>query len=441
MRFLLSHTSLESNVSFNLVMIGLDGRPRQMGLRDILQEWISFRFDTVRRRTQWHMSRVDDRIHILEGREIVLRHIEKVISIIRESDEPKAALIAAFRLSERQADDILEIRLRQLARLEKLKITQELAKLREEKETLHDLLNNPASMKRRIIREMEADQKKFGDARRTLIEAAQQAVAEQKIIDEPVTVIISEKGWVRCRTGHGHNLSQLTFKAGDALYGTFECRSTDQLLAFGATGRVYSAAVHQLPNARGDGMPITTFIEAAPNDPVVHYFAGPAESTLLIAADSGYGFGAKVSDMISRVRQGKLFIGLENNERLLRPRPIRAADKWIACLSGQGRLLLFPAETLRHLANGGRGVILMALDQKESLLAALPVDDKGCIVACLAKFQSLREIRFAGNGMTAWLGKRARKGRAVESRFKPVDLMPMPQTPSTPPEGKQESAG
>ncbi|NLC22857.1 MAG: DNA topoisomerase IV subunit A, partial [Oxalobacter sp.] len=321
MQLLLSHTSLESNTSLNLVMIGLDGSPRQKGLRDILQEWTTFRFDTVRRRTEWRLGRVDDRIHILEGREMVLLNIDKVIRIIRDSDEPKPALIKAFKLSGRQADDILEIRLRQLARMEKLRIEQELTALREEKDTLHDLLNNPASMRRRVIREIETDQKKFGDARRTLIEEAKRAFVEQKIIDEPVTVIISEKGWVRSRSGHGHNLSQLNFKAGDALYGTFECRSTDQLLVFGSTGRIYSVAVHQLPNARGDGMPITTFIEVAPNDPIMHYFAGPADMSLLIATSAGYGFGAKVADMTSRVRQGKLFIALEKNEQLLQPQP------------------------------------------------------------------------------------------------------------------------
>ncbi|WAW11277.1 DNA topoisomerase IV subunit A [Oxalobacter vibrioformis] len=431
MQLLLSHTSLESNTSLNLVMIGLDGSPRQKGLRDILQEWTTFRFDTVRRRTEWRLGRVDDRIHILEGREMVLLNIDKVIRIIRDSDEPKPALIKAFKLSERQADDILEIRLRQLARMEKLRIEQELTALREEKDTLHDLLNNPASMRRRVIREIETDQKKFGDARRTLIEEAKRAFVEQKIIDEPVTVIISEKGWVRSRSGHGHNLSQLNFKAGDALYGTFECRSTDQLLVFGSTGRIYSVAVHQLPNARGDGMPITTFIEVAPNDPIMHYFAGPADMSLLIATSTGYGFGAKVADMTSRVRQGKLFIALEKNEQLLQPRPIREKDKWIAGLSRQGRFLMFPIEELRHLSSGGHGVILMALDPKETLLAALPTDEKGCVVVCLAKNQTRHEIRISGNGINTYSGKRARKGRVIESRFKPVNLEPVPSASHT----------
>ncbi|NCW86923.1 MAG: DNA topoisomerase IV subunit A, partial [Oxalobacteraceae bacterium] len=243
---LLAHTSLENNAAINLVMIGADGRPRQKGLGDILREWIGFRFDTVTRRTQYRLGKVDDRIHILEGREAVLLNIDKVIKIIRESDEPKPALMKAFKLSDRQAEDILEIRLRQLARLEAIKIQQELAELRKERVILKDLLDQPASMKKLLVREIEGDAKQYGDARRTLIEEAERAVAEQKLIDEPVTVVISQKGWVRSRQGHGHDAQQFGFKSGDAMYAAFECRTVDTLLAFGSNGRVYSVAVAQL---------------------------------------------------------------------------------------------------------------------------------------------------------------------------------------------------
>ncbi|TFI19104.1 DNA topoisomerase IV subunit A, partial [Herbaspirillum sp. 3C11] len=195
MNTLLAQTSLETSSSINLVMIGGDGRPRQKGLTDILGEWIAFRFVTITRRSQFKLQKVEDRIHILEGREAILLNIDKVIRIIRESDEPKPALIEAFKLSDRQAEDILEIRLRQLARLETIKIQQELAELRNEKSTLMDLLDNPSSMKRLVIKEIEADDKQFGDDRRTIIEEAEKAVLEQKVIDEPVTVIISQKGW------------------------------------------------------------------------------------------------------------------------------------------------------------------------------------------------------------------------------------------------------
>ncbi len=426
MQTLLAHTSLEGNAPVNLVMIGIDGRPGQKNLADILREWIEFRFVTVRHRTGWRLGRVDERIHILEGREIVLLNIDEVIRIIRESDEPKTALIATFHLSERQAEDILEIRLRQLARLEKIRIEQELADLRKEKDTLHDLLEHPASMKRLIIREIEADRKQYGDKRRTLIEEAQKATVEQKITDEPVTVVISQNGWLRQRTGHGLNLSGLSFKSGDSLLFSRECRSTDLLLAFSSTGRVYTVPVHQLPGGRGDGMPLTTFAETGTDETIIRYFIGSPDTVVLIATDSGYGFSARVSDMASRVRNGKSFVNLENGETLLPPVAISTDDKWIAALSEKGRLLLFETAELRTLSSGGRGVILMGLDTGEKLKAAIAVGETGCLVVCQAKNEKRYEVRITGNALAAHTGKRARKGKAVESRFTPVALEALP---------------
>ena len=422
MQALLAHTSLECNTPVNLVMIGIDGRPGQKGLSDILTEWIEFRFVTVRHRTNWRLGRVDDRIHILEGRETVLLNIDQVIRIIRESDDPKTALIEMFHLSERQADDILEIRLRQLARLEKIRIEQELAELRKEKETLHDLLDNPSSMKRLIIREIESDRKKYGDKRRTLIEEAEKATAEQRITDEPVTVIVSRNGWIRQRTGHGLNHAGISFKSGDSLFAIYECRNTDLLLAFSSTGRIYTVPVHQLPAGRGDGMPITTFAETGIDETIVRYFVGTPDTTVLVALDSGYGFSARVSDMASRVRNGKSFINLEPGETLLDPVAISPEDKWIATLSGKGRLLLFGIAELRALSSGGHGVILMALENGEKLKAARPVGDKGCLVVCTARNDNRYDVRITGNIMDSHTGKRARKGKAVESRFTPVML-------------------
>ena len=422
MQTLLAHTSLECNAPVNLVMIGIDGRPRQKGLADILLEWIDFRFGTVTRRTNWRLGRVDDRIHILEGRETVLLNIDAVIRIIRESDEPKEALIEAFSLSERQAEDILEIRLRQLARLEKIKIEQELSELRKEKEGLHDLLDNPSSMKRLIIREIEADRKKYGDARRTLIEEAEKATAEHKIIDEPVTVFISQNGWVRQRTGHGLNLSAITFKSGDNLLSCFECRNTDFLLAFSSTGRIYTIPVHQLPGGRGDGMPITTFAEIGIDETIVQYFVGSPDTSVLLSMDSGYGFCAKMSDMMSKVRNGKSFITLEKNETLLPPLAIPPEKKWIGILSEKGRFLLFDISELRILSSGGHGVILMGLDSGEKIRATLPVGENGCIIVCMARNDNRYEVRIAGNTIETYTGKRARKGKAVETRFTPTGL-------------------
>jgi topoisomerase-4 subunit A len=419
---LLAHTSLETSVSINLVMIGGDGKPRQKSLGDILREWIDFRFTTITRRSQFKLQKVNDRIHILEGREAILLNIDKVIKIIRESDEAKPALMDAFRLSERQADDILEIRLRQLARLETIKIQQELAELRSEKSTLQDLLDNPSSMKRLVIKEIEADEKQFGDKRRTLIEVAEKAVAETKVIDEPVTVVISQKGWVRARTGHGHDAAQFTFKASDALYDTFECRTVDTLLVFGSNGRIYSVAVSALPGARGDGVPITTLIELASGTRVLHYFAGPADVTLLLASTAGYGFTAKSGDMVSRTRGGKSFITLDEGDEPLAPRPVFAGASAIACLSEKVRVLVFGIDEIKSLTAGGRGVILMELEKNEKLLAAQPISQRGVVVSGIGRGAKAQEILLSASGLAVHIGKRARKGKGLESKIKATTL-------------------
>ena len=418
MQMLLANTSLESNSSLNMVMIGGDGRPRQKSLGDILREWIAFRFATLTRRTQFQLSKVLDRIHILEGREAILLNIDKVIRLIRNSDEPKPELIKAFKLSERQADDILDIRLRQLARLEAIKIQQELDELRKERKSLKDLLDRPASMKQSIIREIESDRKQFGDARRTLIEEAQRAAVEQKVIDEPVTVVISQGGWVRARTGHGHEASQFSFKSGDEMYGVFECRTVDNLLAFGSNGRVYSTPVSALPGARGDGVPITTLVELASGERILHYFAGSGDVTLLIASTAGYGFSAKTGDMASRLKGGKSFVTLEQGDELLPPRAINDDASAIACLSQKGRLLIFGIDEIRMLSNGGRGVILMGLDDKEKLQAVQAISEKGMIVSGKGRGGKEQEQRLPLPMLVAHAGKRARKGKKLDVRFK-----------------------
>lgn len=425
MQMLLAHTSLETSASMNLVMIGGDGRPRQKGLIDILNEWIAFRFSTVTRRTQHRLKKVDDRIHILEGREAILLNIDEVIRIIRESDEPKPALIQAFRLSERQAEDILEIRLRQLARLETIKIQQELAELRKEKAALHDLLDNPASMKKMLIKEIDSDARQFGDARRTLIEEAAKASVEQKVVDEPVTVVISEKGWVRARSGHGHDAAQFTFKAGDSLYGTFECRTVDNMLVFGSNGRVYSVAVSVLPGARGDGVPVTTLIDLAPGSKILHYFAGSNETGLLLASSAGYGFTAKAGDMVGRMKAGKAFMTLEEDDVPLPPGIVRDDASAIACLSANGRLLVFGLSEIKQLSSGGRGVILMDLEEKETLLAAQAISQKGVRISGTGRGGKAQEVSLSAGALSIHINKRARKGKALESRIKASQLQPI----------------
>jgi topoisomerase-4 subunit A len=422
MLMLLAHTSLESSSPINMVMIGGDGRPRQKGLGTIIQEWIDYRFTTIRRRTDFKLAKVNDRIHILEGRETVLLNIDKVIAIIRNADEPKAALIEEFRLSERQAEDILEIRLRQLARLEAIKIQQELADLRSEKEKLQDILENPSSMKRLIIREIEADAKQFGDERRTVIEEAQRAVAEQKVVDEPVTVIVSEKGWVRARTGIGHDPAQFAFKAGDSLYKAFECRTVDHLLGIGDNGKVYSVPVAALPGSRGDGVPITTLVDLSGGIRILHYFAGNPETRLLLSTSDAFGFITKAGDMVSRLKGGKSFITLNDGATPLPPRIVTDSCGAIACLSEKGRVLVFGIDEMKVLTNGGRGVTLMELEPKEAMLAAQPINQKGLNVIGTWAGDKARTVELFASGLEPHFGKRSRKGKALSARMKAHDL-------------------
>ena len=375
---LLAHTSLESNASLNLVMVGGDGRPRQKGLSEILHEWIAFRFATVTRRTRHRLSKVDDRIHILEGRMIVFLNIDEVIRIIRESDEPKVALMAAFGLSDRQAEDILEIRLRQLARLEKIKIEKELAELRDEKAKLEELLGSESAMKRLLIKEIEGDAKQYGDERRTLIQQEKRATFEARVVDEPVTVVVSQKGWVRALKGHGLDTAGFTFKAGDGLYAAFQCRTPDTLVAWGSNGRVYSVAVAMLPGGRGDGVPVTSLIELESGSHLMHYYAASADQALLLASSNGFGFVAKVGDMVSRVKAGKSFMTIDAGAAPLAPMPMLPDATHIACLSSGGRLLVFGLDEMKTLSGGGRGVTLMALDDNETLRAGAGHQQGGC---------------------------------------------------------------
>jgi topoisomerase-4 subunit A len=455
---LLAHTSLETSAPINMTMVGLDGKPVQKSLRLVLGEWLEFRQTTITRRSQHRLAKVLDRIHILEGRQLVLLNIDEVIRIIRESEDPKAALIARFRLSDRQAEDILEIRLRQLARLEAIKIEQELAELRNEQAKLEEILASPAALRRLMIKEIEQDAKAFGDTRRTLIQAEKKAVAEVKVADEPVTVVISALGWVRARTGHGHDPAGFGFKAGDALYGTFECRTVDTLLVFGDNGRVYSVGVDALPGARGDGQPITSLIELEAGSKVLHYFAGPPSAQLLLAASHGYGFIASVENMTSRQKAGKAFISLESGQSICRPSPLliyiaktpenaekpaQAASNIIAitnpsqtdnfaaslashvaCASADGRFLTFAISEVKTLEKGGKGLQLMALEKKDRLAGAAAyarsVIISGTGRGGKAKTEQL-EIRSLNNA----LASRAKKGKDTAWGFKAEDVVRM----------------
>ena len=379
---LLAQTSLETSASINLTQVGLDGKPTQKSLRQMLEEWIAFRARTVERRSRYRLDKVLDRIHILEGRQLVLLNIDEVIAIIRAAEDPKAALIARFKLSDRQAEDILEIRLRQLARLEAIKIEQELTKLRDEQKKLEEILGSPAALRRLLVKEIEHDAKTFEDPRRTLIQADKRAVAEVKVLDEPVTVIVSQKGWVRTQKGWNPEKADYAFKAGDSLYGAFECRTVDTLLVFGtAKGgsvRVYTVPVASLPGGRGDGQPVTTMIELEAGTQVAHFFAGPPAAQLLLSSTGGFGFMAAIEHMMSRHRSGKAFMDVAEGDQLCRPsvvggaagtEPLPAATH-VCCVASDRQILTFDIAELKLLPKGGRGLTLMDLAPKARLAGA-----------------------------------------------------------------------
>ncbi len=422
---LLAHTSLETSSSINMTMVGADGKPTLKGLRQVLTEWIGFRMATVTRRTQHRLGKVLDRIHILEGRQLVLLNIDEVIHIIRNSDEPKAALIERFKLSDRQAEDILEIRLRQLARLEAIKIEQELSELRAEEAKLRDILDNPGVLKRTVIKEIEADAKQYGDERRTLIQAEKRAVAEVKVIDEPVTVVVSLKGWVRARTGHGHDPAGFAFKAGDGLYGTFECRTVDPMIIMGTNGRVYSVPVSALPGARGDGAPITTMIELESGTHPQHYLAGNADQTLLLANSGGFGLLAKLGDLTTRQKGGKSFLTLDEGNVVLPPVLVQPGHTQVACLAQGGRMLVFALDELKLQPNGGRGLTLMDVDAKTDPLISVATVHNGVKVIGTGRGAKAKEEDVRNSAYTAHVGKRARKGKAVDAFQKVTRVLPL----------------
>lgn len=425
---LLAQTSLECNVSMNLVMVGSDGKPRQKNLIDILNEWLAFRVQTVRRRTQFRLQKTLDRIHIMEGRHLVYLNLDEVIAIIRDSDDPKQALLARFPLSEIQVEDILEIRLRQLARLVGIKIEAELAELNKTKHSLERLLGSEKLLNNLVAKEIAQDAAEFGDDRRTLIEEASRAEMTQTVVDEPVTVVISQKGYVRCRTGHGHDASVMTYKMGDAFAVSFECRTTDQMVAVSNTGRVYTLAVSDLPSARGDGLPVNSFIDLEKGASIVGYCVAKPEDRVVLATSDAMGFICQFKDLFARVRAGKNFIKVSDKETKILPPQVVAPDQTLlACLSEQGRLLIYDINEVRTLPGGGKGVSLMDLNLTESLLVAKPIDAEGVLVTGIGRGGKDREYAVKKTILEYHMGHRARKGKQLDIRWKALDLKSLPK--------------
>jgi topoisomerase-4 subunit A len=420
---LLAKTGMEGNVSINLVMVGLDGRPTSKNLREVISEWIRFRFETVTRRSKHRLAQVLDRIHVLEGRMIVLLNVEKVIKIIRNADDPKAELIKAFKLSERQADDILDIRLRQLAKLEHIKIEQELKDLRKDQKGLEKILKDPQALAELVISEIEEDVKTFGDKRRTRIEESEKAVLETPIIDEPVTVIFSRKGWVRARQGWEVDPASLSFKEGDSLMSLIKCRTVDPVIFLDSRGRAYTVEAAQLPPARGDGVPASSLVEVQDAAHILYCLSGRPETKVLVATTAGYGFLCTVGDMISNRRAGREFMMVDEGGTPLPPFIYEEAKgNYVAALSENGRLLLFAIDELKALAKG-RGMIVMGLNDGEKLFAAVVSDRPKLIVRGMIRGGREKEFLLEKDKLAHHVLKRARMGRVVPGVVKSTALI------------------
>ena len=421
MAVLLANTSLETSAPINMTMIGRDGNPQQKNLRQIINEWVDFRYITVERRSRFRLDEVDRRIHICDGRMIAFLRILEVIRVIRESDEPKPSLMEAFGLSEVQADDILEIRLRQLARLEGIKIEKELAELRNERKALQTLLDSRSAMTRTIVKEIEADAKRHGDPRRTLIEAVAATPSGRSdlkinVPDEPVTVILSKAGWLRSRQGHGIATESIGYKTGDCAFALFETRTTWPLLLLDSNGRAYAIPVAAIPGGKGDGVPLATLIELQDGGTVMQALSAAPESQYLFANSGGYGFVARVVDLVGRNKAGKAFMTVEPGEMVLAP--VAVTGTHIFAASSNARLLVFDAAEMKMMAKG-RGVIIMTLDDS-CTLAVLGYCDGRKLSLAVRERGKLSQFNLAGADMSKYLLHRARKGCRLPGRKIPA---------------------
>jgi len=421
MAFLLAHTSMEANVSMNLVAIGADGRPRQMGLSEFIDEWAAFRLVVIERRLRHRFDEVAERVHILEGRMIAFLSIDKVIKVIRNADEPKPELIKAFALSERQAEDILEIRLRQLARLEGIRIERELADLKKEAASLKKLLGSPAERRKLAAAEVREDAQKFGDVRRTFIEEAERITVSDvtAVVDEPVTVILSRNGFLRTRAGIGIDRAALTWKEGDAPLAIVETRTVYPIVLFGANGRVFNARAAEIPGGKGDGVPASSLADTA-GTPIVGMISTTPEVSVLLATSGGNALRAKAESFVTRQRAGKSFVGVGEGEVLLPPTLLAAGVNEIAALSRDGRLLVFPLEEVNELPSGGKGVMAMKLHEGEPMIGLRPAD-RGFAIAIVGRGDKRTTIAVRAGDLEHYRGARARTGRVLQGKFKAVE--------------------
>lgn len=423
MAHLFATTDLEKGQRVNLNLIGLDGRPRVMALNELLGEWLSFRRTTVRRRLEHRLGKVNDRLHILEGLLVAYLNIDEVIRIIREEDEPKQGLMDAFKLTERQADAILELRLRHLARLEEVKLTAEQEKLEEERKYLEKVLGSDAEMTNLIEEELKTDAESFGDERRSpLIEREEaKALSEIDLVgSDPITVVLSKGGWIRSAKGHDIDPTALNYKSGDAYLVSARGKTNDQLVLLDDSGRAYTLAAHQLPSARGQGEPITGKVNPPAGAQMEALLLDKPKARYLLASDGGYGFVTELESLVGRSRAGKAVLTLPKGCGVLAPRATDGADR-VAIVSTQGRLLVFPLAELPEM-NKGKGNKMMAIKgadaaSREEFVRDLVVLPEG---SALTVYAGKRKLTLKPNDLEAYAGERGRRGSKLPQGFQRV---------------------
>ena len=426
MSHLFSTTDLERNYRVNFNMIGINKRPQVKDIASLLKEWVEFRISTVRRRLQFRLDKILDRMHILDGLLTAYLNIDEVIKIIRKEDKPKLALMQSFKLSERQAEAILELKLRQLAKLEEIKIKAEQKELADERKTLEQLLGSATRLKTFLKNEIKADAEKFGDARRTPLVQREEAKAysETELIStEPVTIVLSERGWVRAAKGHDVDPLSLQYKSGDSFKLAAHGKSNQLAIFMDSTGKAYSLPAHGLPSARGQGEPLSGRV-TAPSGATFHgVVIGEEDRDVLIASDAGYGFVAKVGDLISKNKTGKSILRLPKGSMVLPTLLLKDyKTDLILAVTNEGRMLMFPLNQLPRLAKGKGNKIIgipsgRVADRIEFVVAIMVFStEDGLIVHAGRRHHNLKPA-----DLQHYFGERGRRGNKLPRGFQNVD--------------------
>jgi len=426
MQHLFATTDLESTYRVNVNIIGLDGRPQLKNLRTILVEWLEFRTNTVRRRLQHRLDKVEKRLHLLDGLLTAFLNLDEVIHIIRTEEHPKQALIARFELTEIQADYILEPRLRQLARLEEMKIRGEQDELLKEQAKLQALLGSEAKLRKLVRSELIKDAETYGDDRRSpIVERAEaKALSENELMPtEPVTVVLSEKGWVRCAKGHDIDATGLSYKAGDGFKAAAAGRSNQFAVLIDSTGRSYSLPAHSLPSARGQGEPLTGRLTPPPGATFECVLLPDDDALYVVASDAGYGFVVKGEDLQAKNKAGKGLLSLPNGAKVMTPRPVADREQdWLAAVTTEGRLLVFKVSDLPQLGKGkGNKIIGVPGDRvasREEFVTDLAVIPEGATLVLQA---GKRTLSLKGDDLEHYKGERGRRGSKLPRGFQRVD--------------------